>query len=148
MVSKETPDASDLSLNPVSNPVPVQETPAPQTNDSAVELPVSRPVAPRDFADVMPQFPGGSAALRAYLDSETRYPEQARENELEGKVYIQFVVGTDGSLSDIRLARGIGFGCDEEALRLVRSMPAWVPGSHQGTTQPVRYTLPIIFVLK
>lgn len=142
------PEPEVVELNPISNPAPVPEPPVTEPSDRAVELPVTRPVTPRDFADVMPSFPGGSSALRSYLERETRYPEQARENELQGKVYIQFVVGSDGSLTDIRLARGIGFGCDEEALRLVKSMPEWIPGSHQGTVQPVRYTLPITFVLK
>ncbi len=126
---RETPAAT--------TPAPVATPPAPAAN-----------AAPRDLAEVMPQFPGGSRALKSYLETQTRYPEHARENELEGKVYVQFVVNADGSLSNVRLARGIGYGCDEEALRLVRSMPSWVPGSQQGQAVPVRYTLPITFVLK
>ena len=118
-------------------PEPVAATPAAPT--------VNKPL---DLAEVMPQFPGGAASLKSYLKRETRYPSQARENEIEGKVYVQFVVNTDGSLSNVRLARGIGFGCDEEALRLVNNMPSWRPGSQDGVTVPVRYTLPITFVLQ
>lgn len=147
-------------VTPPSEPVPakvetvfVRETPAAPTPEPVVTPAAPAPTpaanaAPRDLAEVMPQFPGGSRALKSYLESQTRYPEHARENELEGKVYVQFVVNADGALSNVRLARGIGFGCDEEALRLVRSMPAWVPGSHQGQSVPVKYTLPITFVLK
>lgn len=145
-----------------SEPVPakvetvfVRETPAATTPEPVETQPTPAPAptpasnaAPRDLAEVMPQFPGGSRALKSYLETQTRYPEHARENELEGKVYVQFVVNADGSLSNVRLARGIGYGCDEEALRLVRSMPSWVPGSQQGQAVPVRYTLPITFVLK
>lgn len=125
----------------ITAPEPIEPTPAP------VAAPAAN-AAPRDLAEVMPQFPGGSGALKSYLESHKKYPEHARENELEGKVYVQFIVNADGSLSNIRLARGIGFGCDEEALRLVQSMPAWTSGTHQGQAVPVRYTLPITFVLK
>lgn len=145
-VSVDTPPSEPLPAKVET--VFVQETPpAPTPEPVATPVPAAN-AAPRDLAEVMPQFPGGSRSLKSYLESQTRYPEQARENELEGKVYVQFVVNADGSLSNVRLARGIGFGCDEEALRLVRSMPAWVPGSHQGQSVPVKYTLPITFVLK
>lgn len=140
--------SADIPREVISEPSLAAETPVMTTPVPEVASSLTTNAAPRDLAEVMPQFPGGSRALKSYLESQTRYPTHARENDVEGKVYVQFVVNSDGSLSNVRLARGIGFGCDEEALRLVNSMPTWIPGSHQGQIVPVRYTLPITFVLK
>jgi len=79
-------------------------------------------------ADEMPGFPGGQAALARYLQSQLRYPEEARANQIEGDVQIRFVIEADGTVSDPEVVQGIGFGCDEEALRLILSMPSWIPG--------------------
>ena len=103
---------------------------------------------PLEIADRMPSFPGGTVALQEFLDSRLAYPAEAREHEIEGKVYIRFVVNADGSLSDFRLMRGIGFGCDEEALRVAKSLPKWIPGRQGLTRVPVKYTLPIRFKLQ
>lgn len=121
--------------SPVLEPTPSPARPAPAP-------------AVLDLADEMPPFPGGAAALKAYLAGQTQYPDLARERDIQGKVYVQFVVQPDGSLAAVRLARGIGFGCDEEALRLVRNMPRWVPGMQAGAPVAVRYTFPIIFQLQ
>ena len=132
---------------------------APSPVSSAAPAPALAPARPAaaapaaasavlDLAEVMPQFPGGAPALKSYLARQTRYPDQARERDIQGKVYVQFVVQPDGSLTAVRVARGIGFGCDEEALRLVNSMPRWTPGKQGGSPVAVRYTLPIIFQLQ
>jgi len=93
----------------------------------------------------MPQFPGD---LNAYIGRHLTYPEQARANGIEGRVVIEFVVNEDGKVSNTRIVRSIGGGCDEEALKMVASMPAWKPGKHNGIPVKVFFTLPVKFELK
>ncbi len=100
-----------------------------------------------DWAEVMPQFPGGEEALLDYIRKNTVYPDIAVRNDIEGTVHIQFVVDRDGSLTDVRLARKIFKCLDDEALRVVKSMPNWKPGKQNGETVRVRFAVPIRFVL-
>lgn len=118
--------------------------------EAAKDAPDAAPVkqvssAPRAFAEEMPSFPEGDRAMAAYLSERVSYPEVARENEVEGTVYVQMVVQPDGKLSNVKVARGIGFGCDEVALRVVRAMPRWKPGKQDGQAVPVIFTIPIAF---
>lgn len=101
----------------------------------------------RTVVEEMPQFPGGMAALAEYLRQHIRYPEEAREMKVSGKVFLGFVVEKDGGISEVVLLRRIGHGCDEEALRVVKTMPAWKPGQQGGKPVRVRYTLPVRFNL-
>ncbi len=96
----------------------------------------------------MPTFPGGEQKLFEYIISKTKYPTIARENGISGRVYVTFVVDKDGKIKDAKLLRGIGAGCDEEALRVVRSMPDWKPGRQNGRNVPVQFNLPVNFTLK
>jgi periplasmic protein TonB len=96
----------------------------------------------------MPSFPNGINALYKYLNDKLRYPSVARENGIDGTVTLRFVVTETGKIEKIEVVRGIGGGCDEEAIRVVKSMPDWSPGKHQGKAVPVRFTLPIKFTLK
>lgn len=96
----------------------------------------------------MPEFPGGTAKLLEYLQKNMRYPMKARESDIQGKVYVDFVVEPDGSISNVHVLRGIGGGCDEEAIRLVNSMPKFKPGKQHGTPVRVRYMVPIVFKLQ
>ncbi|MFN3940550.1 MAG: energy transducer TonB, partial [Chitinophagales bacterium] len=96
----------------------------------------------------MPTFPGGDKALYEYLAKNIKYPAVAKDNGIEGKVYIKFVVNEDGSVSQVSLARGIGGGCDEEAMRVVSGMPKWTPGKQRGKNVKVWYTLPVYFKLQ
>ncbi len=95
-----------------------------------------------------PEFPDGQAALFKWLGSNIKYPAVARENGIEGTVYVGFVVNTDGSIVDVSVKRGIGGGCNEEAVRVVQQMPRWKPGKQQGRPVRVAYTLPIKFKLE
>lgn len=97
--------------------------------------------------EIMPEFPGGIAALHAYLYENIEYPRMAREAGISGIVYLSFVVGTDGKLSDISVLRGVGGGCTEEAIRVVKAMPAWKPGIQRSKAVKVKMTLPISFKL-
>lgn len=98
--------------------------------------------------EVDPEFPGGMEALIKYLSENIKYPEQAKKDKIQGKVYISFVVEKDGSVADAKVLRGIGGGCDEEALRVVNAMPKWEPGKQKGTPVRVQYNLPIVFKLQ
>ena len=95
----------------------------------------------------MPEFPGGEAALYAYLADNMKYPVMAIEAGISGKVYITFVVEKDGSITDIKLMRSIGGGCDEEALRVISSMPAWTPGKQRNVPVRVQFILDVKFTL-
>ena len=96
----------------------------------------------------MPKFPGGERGLLKYLADNIRYPEMARESGIQGRVFVSFIVETDGSISDIRVLRGIGGGCDEEAIRVVEYMPEWIPGKQRNKLVRVQFNLPIRFVLR
>lgn len=96
----------------------------------------------------MPEFSGGEQALYKYLANNIKYPAEAHEKGIEGRVYITFVVEKDGSLTEIKIARGIGNGCDKEAMRVVTEMPKWTPGKQRGKIVRVKYILPIRFILK
>ena len=94
-----------------------------------------------------PTFPGGDAALMQYLTNNLRYPTMAREAGIQGTVFVTFVVERDGSITDVRILRGVGGGLDEEAVRVVRNMPRWTPGRQRGQAVRVQFNLPIRFVL-
>ncbi len=96
----------------------------------------------------MPRFVGGDEARIKYLQENLRYPQEAKEKGIQGTVFVTFVVEPDGSISDVRLLRGIGGGCDEEALRVIKNMPRWVPGKQRGEAVRTQFTMPIRFVLK
>ena len=95
----------------------------------------------------MPGFPGGDVARMKYLRDNMKYPQMARESGIQGKVFVTFVVEKDGKVTDVRVLRGIGGGCDEEAIRVVKSMPKWNPGKQRGKPVRVQFNLPIIFKL-
>jgi TonB family protein len=102
---------------------------------------------PITIVEEMPEFPGGPEALYPYIREILKYPEKAIEQGVEGIVYLTFVVEKDGSVSNIKVLRSIGYGCDEEALRIVRGMPKWKPGKQRGVPVRVQYNLPIRFKL-
>lgn len=116
-------------------------------NDT-VDQPVAPPAAasqPFVHVEVMPEFAGGVAALTKYLQRQLHYPPQALKAGVEGKVYISFTVNADGSITDVDVLKGLGYGTDEEASRVIRQMPAWKPGYQNNHPVRVRYTLPITF---
>jgi protein TonB len=90
---------------------------------------------------------GGMQAFYAYVNKEFEYPRQARELRIEGKVFVQFVIEKDGSISNVIVAKGVGGGCDEEAIRVVEKSPNWNPGKQRGQPVRVRMVLPITFKL-
>ncbi len=98
--------------------------------------------------EIMPEYPGGEQALREYIANTVEYPEEAQINGQAGRVYVQFIVTSQGNVADVKLARSSGFTLlDEEALRVVSAMPDWTPGMQKGKTINVSYTVPINFQL-
>ena len=95
-----------------------------------------------------PTFPGGDAALYKWLGENLKYPEEAKELGIQGRVFVSFVVEPDGSTSNVVVKRGIGGGCDEEAIRIVKAMPKWGAGKQRGQPVRVQFNLPIKFTLQ
>lgn len=97
--------------------------------------------------ETAPSFPGGDVARMKFLQDNIKYPAMARESGIQGTVYVTFVVERNGSVTDVKLLRGIGGGCDEEALRVVKNMPKWEPGKQRGKPVRVQFNMPIKFTL-
>lgn len=97
--------------------------------------------------ETMPEFPNGTKAMIDFIKRELHYPDSARIKGVEGVVYVSFIVTTTGEINKVTILRGIGSGCDEEAIRIVKAMPNWKPGSQLGTLVPIQYNLPIKFTL-
>ncbi len=137
MAQEGDPDIRLVPMPP-DEPAVIDTTPWPEVPDSNQVLIV---------VEEMPSFPGGMPALSAYVSEHLKYPEKAKELRVEGLVLLQFVVEKDGLVSNAEVIRGIGYGCDEEALRVIRAMPAWKPGQQSGKPVRVRYNLPMRFKL-
>ena len=100
------------------------------------------------IVEIMPEFPGGEMALRKFIATSVKYPIEAQENGIQGKVYITFVVNKEGKVTDAKVVRGVDPSLDKEALRVVNNLPIWKPGKQDGNKVNVNYTVPISFVLK
>ena len=98
--------------------------------------------------EIMPQFPGGDDALYEFISKNLKYPQTAKDNKIQGKVYVQFTVDKDGTIINPKVASDIGGGCGEEALRVVKMMPKWIPGNQRGVKVRTQFTLPITFKLE
>lgn len=94
-----------------------------------------------------PSFPGSDRAQKRYFSENIKYPEEAKKNGIQGTVFVSFVVEPDGSITNAQVLRGIGGGCDEEAIRVIENMPKWNPGKTRGKNVSVKFNLPIKFSL-
>lgn len=101
-----------------------------------------------DIVEQMPEYPGGQAALFEYLSKNIKYPADAEKKKVEGKVFVTFVVDTDGKITDVSLMRKVFPSLDAEAIRVISAMPNWIPGKQKGQVVRVKYTVPIMFRLK
>ena len=101
-----------------------------------------------DQVEQMPEFPGGMPAMIDFLQTNLKYPEDAIKQKVSGRVMVMFVVETDGSLSNVRVARKVFPSLDAEAVRVVKTMPKWKPGKENGRPVRVNFTLPVVFTLK
>jgi len=154
--TKTIPDQSELSKvhigqNTLDGEIPEFPGAAPdKAPASGLGTGASDPAAPTEFihAEVMPEFTGGDDALFRYLGKNMRYPQAAQRAGIEGTVVVTFVVAPNGAITKAEVVKGLGYGTDEEALRVINNMPAWQPGRQNGRAVPVRYTIPIRFSLK
>ena len=94
------------------------------------------------------EYPGGVQSMYEFLGDNILYPEQAKKANVQGKVFLSFVVGSTGKIREVKVLKGVGSGLDEEAERVVKMMPTWKPGREDGKEVAVRYNLPVIFKLK
>ena len=99
-------------------------------------------------AEVMPEYPGGDQAMMDFVAKNVQYPEEAKEKEISGRVLVGFIVEKDGSIAEVEVVKGIGGGCDEEAVRVVKAMPKWKPGKDKGKPVRVSYMMPFTFKLQ
>ncbi len=140
----EVDDEIDIDVEADEN-TEVQEYIAPvkvEEEESAEEMQIFMVV------ESMPEYPGGEPALYKYLAENIKYPQMAKESGIQGRVFVTFVVERDGRVTDVRVLRGIGGGCDEEAIRVVQNMPKWTPGKQRGKSVRVQYNLPVKFTLQ
>ncbi|KAA8475547.1 TonB family protein [Arcticibacter tournemirensis] len=101
-----------------------------------------------NLVESAPEFNGGQRELNKYISNNIKYPAAARQNNIQGKVYLSFIVEKDGSINDIKVKQGIGSGCDEEAIRVLRSSPKWKPGMIKGSAVRTYCILPVTFQLE
>ena len=101
-----------------------------------------------DQVEQMPEFPGGMPAMIEFLQTNIKYPKDAIKQDVGGKVMVMFVVETDGSISNVRVARKVFPSLDKEAVRVVKAMPKWKPGKEKGRPVRVNFTLPVVFSTK
>ncbi len=120
----------------------------------AKEVIATEPVKPKeeenkvfDVVEQMPSYPGGMSALMQYLSSNIKYPVIAEENGIQGRVICTFVVERDGSITDVKVVKSVDPSLDKEAMRVIKSMPHWIPGKQNGSAVRVKYTLPVTFRL-
>lgn len=158
----KTPEIKEVPDDEVLEEAQVQMEEEPQEqvvygppSDGPVGPPVAAPVAapvvedeePLLFVEEMPAPDGGMGSFYAYLAKNMKYPEQAKRLGIEGRVFVQFVVEKNGKITDIKIQKGIGAGCDEEAVRVLSSHPAWKPGKQRGRPVRVKMVIPIMFKL-
>ena len=117
------------------------------TEDNPVQIIRNNNDSIYQIVDEMPQYPGGEKAMMEYVAKNVKYPQEAKDKEIQGRVFVSFVVEKDGSVSTVKVLRGIGGGCDEEAVRVVSSMPKWKPGIKDGKPVRVSYMMPLNFKL-
>jgi periplasmic protein TonB len=126
---------------------PVSEEPIEiKQKENVLDVKVEEP--PIITAEEMPKFPGGDSERQKFLNENIRYPQQALETDIQGTVYVQFVVDTKGNITDVKVLRGIGGGCDEEAERVIKMMPQWHAGKQNGRSVRVLFTMPVVFRLQ
>ncbi|MBW6497139.1 MAG: TonB family protein [Bacteroidales bacterium] len=152
-------DLAQIDIVKNDDPVDVPDLVINTGSDILVEVPVLQqlPPKPEEPADPyqifiavekMPEFPGGGRALIEYLSKNVKYPRLAQEAGIRGTVYVGFVVEPDGSISNLKVLRGIGGGCDEEAIRVFSTMPRWQPGMQSGRAVRVSFSASITFRLQ
>ncbi len=142
-------DAPASTITNVGNPddidIPIDETPK---KAEPVEITTIDDNNVFTILEQMAEFPGGNSAMYKFIAKNLHYPVPALRANVSGKVYLSFVIDKNGEIYDAKITKGMGFGCDEEALRVVQSMPKWNPGRQSGRAVKSMFNLPIVFTLE
>ena len=151
-IVKKGKQKATVKMGPIKEIVVVEQAPAAQEKVEPVEMPNAMKVEKQegafDVVEQMPQFPGGPAALMQFLSQSVKYPKEAFEKGIQGRVIANFVVEKDGSITEARIVKSVDPLLDAEALRVVGTMPNWAPGTQNGEPVRVKYTVPITFRLQ
>lgn len=137
----KNPDTETVEGNTNGTDMIVEIIETPKPEDKPVETIYN-------YAEEMPKFPGGDSEMMKFFSQNIVYPEIAKRAEVEGKVILSFVVDKSGKIIDIEVVKSIGAGCDEEALRVLKIMPNWIPGKQNGNPVMTRIKIPVLFKLK
>lgn len=156
-VKAEIPSIAELQANAIGPETVVTEPHAGVLNATEInpagdgqgvaDHTVSNEPVGMSMLEKYPEFPGGQDAFNKYISRNLRYPMMARENSISGRVFVSFIIEKNGSLSNIQVVRGIGGGCDDEAVRVLKNSPSWAAGMQNGQKVRVAYTIPIFFQL-
>ncbi|WP_278716710.1 M56 family metallopeptidase [Bacteroides caecimuris] len=144
----EPPKAEEIKQSDLDEVVVVGYGPQEDSTPGAVGVKGENADQAFTVVETMPKFPEGQAGLMRYLARSIKYPVIAQKNKEQGRVIIQMIIGTDGSLSNVKVLRSVSPSLDAEAIRVVSNMPKWEPGMQKGQAVPVKYTLPITFRLQ
>lgn len=98
-----------------------------------------------EISQNQPEYAEGRSAMYKFMKSQTHYPKEAADNNISGLVFVRFLVNTDGKIKDVYIKKGLGFGCDAEAVRVIRAMPDWIPGKQNGKAVAVYHNLQVAF---
>jgi len=127
--------------------VPIIQEKQKQETQIKYTAPVLADQQPYKMVDKMPSYPGGDEARIKFMLENIKYPAEAMKKNVQGKVFVKYIVRSDGSITDAKILRGIGGGCDEEAIRVIKLMPKWNPGMDKGKPVDVEFVMPINFKL-
>lgn len=132
-----------IATDVMENVIPqIMEQSVPATQDTTF---MDKPIF--EVVEKMPEFPGGMNACQKFITDNIKYPVEAKANKVQGMVYVKFVVNQDGTICDLKVLRGVSPSLDQEAIRIINSMPTWKPGMQRGIAVRVKYVMPILFDL-
>jgi len=137
----KNPGIETIEGSPNGTDLIVEITESPETNNEVTETIYT-------WAEEMPKFPGGDSELMKFFSQNLSYPEIAKRAGVEGKVILSFIVDKNGNIVDVKVAKSIGAGCDEEAMRVLKIMPSWIPGKQNGNPVLTRINIPVVFKLR
>lgn len=144
------PPPAPPALQPPPPPPPPPAPPAVQKPEKPASGKATKTGGNKDVymqVEQMPEFPGGNEAMAKYIGESVKYPEEAKKKGIQGICYVTFIIEKDGTVSTTKIIRGIGGGCDEESIRVVKNMPKWAPGKDKGKPVRVQFNMPISFKL-
>lgn len=139
-----TPTKIMVNPKPVAEPAEPAAIPAPPKKE-VPDITAEKEDKVYNVVEQPPMFPGGETALLKYVADHLEYPKEAKELGIQGRVILSFIVMEDGSVGEVQVSKGLESHCDQEAVRVVKSLPKFIPGKQQGKPVKVRFTLPVSF---